>query len=91
LLVIPLSWGWAGFVWGYALIWFLVNDRIKLLAYKIFDPLKAKVHVVRKQDIADRAYEIYEQQGHHEGNADQDWKEAEKEIRKENSEEQKNV
>ncbi|MDA3818791.1 MAG: plasma-membrane proton-efflux P-type ATPase [Prolixibacteraceae bacterium] len=38
----PLGWGWAGFVWGYALIWFLVNDRIKLLAYRIFDPVKNK-------------------------------------------------
>jgi len=34
----PLGWGWAMFVWGYALAWFLVNDRIKLLAYRIFDP-----------------------------------------------------
>lgn len=36
----PLGWGWALFVWGYALIWFLVNDRAKLLAYRIFDPDK---------------------------------------------------
>jgi len=43
LFMTPLGWGWAGFVWGYALIWFLVNDRIKLLAYKIFDPVKTKV------------------------------------------------
>ncbi|HEY5339279.1 MAG TPA: plasma-membrane proton-efflux P-type ATPase, partial [Rhizomicrobium sp.] len=34
----PLGWGWAAFVWGYALAWFLVNDRVKLLAYRIFDP-----------------------------------------------------
>ena len=37
----PLGWKWAGFVWGYALIWFLINDRVKLLAYRIFDPVKA--------------------------------------------------
>ena len=37
----PLGWGWALFVWGYALAWFIVNDRVKLLAYKIFDPLVA--------------------------------------------------
>jgi H+-transporting ATPase len=37
----PLGWGWALFVWGYALAWFLVNDRIKLLAYRIFDPTNA--------------------------------------------------
>ena len=36
----PLGWGWALFVWGYALAWFLVNDRVKLLAYRIFDPVK---------------------------------------------------
>jgi hypothetical protein len=24
-------------VWGYALAWFLVNDRVKLAAYNIFD------------------------------------------------------
>jgi H+-transporting ATPase len=32
----PLGWHWAFFVWGYALAWFLVNDRIKLAAYKVF-------------------------------------------------------
>ncbi|MGB7583106.1 MAG: plasma-membrane proton-efflux P-type ATPase [Sedimentisphaerales bacterium] len=42
LFMTPLGWGWAGFVWGYALLWFLVNDRVKLLAYRIFDPVKAK-------------------------------------------------
>ncbi len=42
LFMTPLGWGWAGFVWGYALLWFLVNDRVKLLAYRIFDPVKAE-------------------------------------------------
>ena len=37
LFMTPLGWGWALFVWGYALTWFLVNDRVKLLAYRIFD------------------------------------------------------
>ena len=32
----PLGWHWAIMVWGYALAWFLVNDRIKLAAYKVF-------------------------------------------------------
>jgi H+-transporting ATPase len=40
-LMPPLGWGWAGFVWGYALIWALVSDRAKLLAYRILDPVKA--------------------------------------------------
>jgi H+-transporting ATPase len=38
LFMTPLGWGWALFVWGYALAWFLVNDRMKLVAYRIFDP-----------------------------------------------------
>lgn len=38
LFMKPLGWGWALFVWGYALVWFLVNDRVKLLAYRILDP-----------------------------------------------------
>ncbi len=40
-LVTPLWWGWALFVWGYALAWFLVTDPVKLLAYRILDPVKA--------------------------------------------------
>jgi H+-transporting ATPase len=39
LFMTPLGWGWAGFVWAYALLWFLVNDRLKLIAYKILDPV----------------------------------------------------
>lgn len=38
LFMTPLGWGWAAFVWGYAIIWALVGDRIKLLAYRILDP-----------------------------------------------------
>ena len=41
LFMTPLGWGWALFVWGYALAWFLVNDRVKLLAYRVFDPTTA--------------------------------------------------
>jgi H+-transporting ATPase len=42
LFMAPLGWKWAGFVWAYALLWALINDRVKLLAYKIFDPVKAE-------------------------------------------------
>ncbi len=38
LLMTPLGWGWAMLVWGYALLWFMLNDRIKLLAYRFLDP-----------------------------------------------------
>ena len=41
LFMTPLGWGWALFVWGYAIAWFLFNDRLKLLAYRIFDKSKA--------------------------------------------------
>jgi H+-transporting ATPase len=34
----PIGWEWALLVWGYAIVWFLVNDRVKLLAYRVFDP-----------------------------------------------------
>jgi H+-transporting ATPase len=82
LFMTPLGWGWALFVWGYALAWFLVNDRVKLLAYRIFDPAKAKTPSDLTPQIAKRAYELYVRQGRREGQAGQDWLEAEREIRK---------
>ena len=42
-LMPPLDWRWAAAVWGYALIWALLSDRIKLLAYRIFDSPGAAV------------------------------------------------
>jgi H+-transporting ATPase len=114
LFMTPLGWGWAMFVWGYALAWFLLNDRIKLLAYRIFDPLKARgksavatqpghkpksseapppaqpgqPQSIAKSDqptdvteqIAARAYELYEKHGHEDGHAVEDWEKAEEEI-----------
>ena len=41
LLMPAIGWGWALTVWGYALAWFLVNDRIKLAAYRIIDPRRS--------------------------------------------------
>ncbi|MGB6452723.1 MAG: plasma-membrane proton-efflux P-type ATPase, partial [Steroidobacteraceae bacterium] len=41
-LMTPIGWGWAAFVWGYALIWFLATDPVKLLAYRMLDPARAK-------------------------------------------------
>jgi len=35
ILMPPIGWGWALAVWGYALAWFLVNDRVKLAAYRL--------------------------------------------------------
>ena len=100
LFMTPLGWGWAGLVWGYALLWFLVNDRIKLLAYRIFDPVKAaskskpEVKAIEPKpeiqaptaadltpQIAARAYELYERQGHQDGQSVQNWDQASQEIR----------
>jgi H+-transporting ATPase len=83
----PLGWKWAGFVWAYALVWALFNDRVKLLAYRIFDPIKKAIPPTaiaddETQQIATRAYEIYEQRVHGESQQDQDWLEAERETRK---------
>jgi H+-transporting ATPase len=89
LFMTPLGWGWALFVWGYALIWALLSDRVKLLAYRIFDPTKAPLLVKKPlgltPQIAKRAYELYEQQGRQDGRAAQDWEKAEREIRKDES------
>jgi H+-transporting ATPase len=86
LFMTPLGWGWAAFVWGYALAWALVNDRVKLIAYRIFDPTKPALLSKKALDltpkIAARAYEIYEERGRHDGQADQDWREAEIETKK---------
>ena len=37
IFMAPLGWGWALAVWGYALVWFLINDAVKLTAYRVFD------------------------------------------------------
>jgi H+-transporting ATPase len=35
ILMTPIGWGWALAVWGYAFAWFLINDRIKLVTYRV--------------------------------------------------------
>jgi len=36
ILMPPLGWKYAGIVWAYALIWFFIEDRVKLFAYNVF-------------------------------------------------------
>ena len=58
LFMTPLGWSWALFVWGYAVAWFLVTDPVKLLAYRIFDPVKigpAKTRAVSAPAMAEQA------------------------------------
>jgi H+-transporting ATPase len=54
-IITPIGWGWAGFVWGYALIWALFTDPIKLLAYRIFDPVARPTSPTRPHSIAEAA------------------------------------
>jgi H+-transporting ATPase len=95
LFMTPLGWKWAGFVWGYAIAWAFVNDRLKLLAYRIFDsPKKAAIQAASAPNapatanaqpaddtkaIAARAFELYQQRVRGESLQDQDWLEAERE------------
>jgi H+-transporting ATPase len=41
LFMTPLGWTYAGLVWGYAILWALFTDRIKLLAYRVLDHVRA--------------------------------------------------
>ncbi len=89
-LMMPIGWGWALGVWGYALAWFVVNDRVKLLAYRILDPSQPPLlapqrqnpQVDRQTQIAKRAYELYQMRGRQPGSAVQDWLQAEQEIQR---------
>jgi H+-transporting ATPase len=36
-IMTPISWGWAAIIWAYCLVWALITDPIKVLAYRIFD------------------------------------------------------
>ena len=52
LFMTPLGWGWAAFVWLYALAWFLATDRVKLLAYGLLDRLDAQTTLEPRQSGA---------------------------------------
>ena len=68
------------------MLWFLVNDRVKLLAYRVFDPTDVPLLVKKSNNMAaqipQRAYQLYEQRGRHDGHANQDWLDAEHKIQK---------
>jgi H+-transporting ATPase len=52
ILMMPIGWGWGLAVWGYALAWFLINDRVKLAAYRIFDPREPALLSRKRLDSA---------------------------------------
>jgi H+-transporting ATPase len=52
LLMPAIGWELAGLVWGYALIWFFINDRVKLLGYRIFDPSGEPAFIAQRSPAA---------------------------------------
>jgi len=35
-LITPIGWGWAFFIWGYAFVWFVFNDAVKMAVLKMY-------------------------------------------------------
>jgi H+-transporting ATPase len=52
ILMSPMGWQLAALVWGYALAWFLVEDRVKLLAHRIFDPTRPPLLGTKRRRLA---------------------------------------
>jgi H+-transporting ATPase len=46
-LMVPIGWKWSLVIWGYALAWFLVNDRIKLIAYRVLRGESPAIHLTK--------------------------------------------
>lgn len=59
-LMTPIGWSWAMLVWLYALACFLINDHVRLKAYRLFD-LKNNVMRVRRR-IKHRVGQHFSQQ-----------------------------
>jgi H+-transporting ATPase len=95
LFMTPLGWKYAGFVWGYAILCALCTDRIKLLAYRILDPvgvpLLGRKSLDLRPQITAQAYRLYQQRVHGESQQDQDWLEAEREVRQANQDGHQNA
>ena len=51
LLMHPIGWGWAAFVWAYAIIWAVASDRIKLFAYRVLDPAQSAAELITSRAI----------------------------------------
>jgi H+-transporting ATPase len=35
-LITPVGWGWGIFIWGYAIVWFLFNDAVKVFFFHVY-------------------------------------------------------
>ena len=80
----PLPWWQMLAVFVYAMVACLgVNDAIKvaMIKWRVLNIIAKKPENVTQQ-IARRAYELYEQRGRQDGRAFQDWQQAEQEIKK---------
>ncbi len=40
----PIGWKLAGLMWLYAIVWWLINDQVKVLSYRIIDKLKGQTN-----------------------------------------------
>ncbi|SMO39850.1 H+-transporting ATPase [Balnearium lithotrophicum] len=39
-LMTPAGWGWALFMWGYAMVWLFINDSVKLWVWRMYKEKK---------------------------------------------------
>jgi hypothetical protein len=79
-----LPWWQTLAIFVYAMVSCLVvNDAIKvaMIKWRVLNAV-AKKPVDMTPQIAKRAYELYEQRGSQDGQAVQDWNQAEREVRK---------
>jgi H+-transporting ATPase len=51
----PIGWGWSATVWGYAFVWFVIADRVKLVAYRFLDPEYSGLAAARRSGHAQAA------------------------------------
>jgi H+-transporting ATPase len=82
--LMPLPWMQTLAIFVYAMVsCLIVNDAVKvaMIKWRVTNAVAKKPVDVTPQ-IAKRAYELYEQQGRHDGHAVQDWARAEQEVRK---------
>ena len=54
LFMTRLPWEYAAIVWGYALLWFVVTDRVKMAGYRYFDRVDASSVRSESQDVTSR-------------------------------------
>jgi H+-transporting ATPase len=96
-----IPWLYIAGVWAYCIAWIFVEDAAKLMVYRhlahtdkyhdrFLQTVGGSLHTRHAQGdvaqrIAKRAYELYEQRGRQDGHAVEDWVEAEREIRREES------